>query len=216
MLDIEKLNKKLNKLEINISNLYEDGRNNSIEDEKIIINILNKNKIFYKDVYVPNVRCWFDFSIDDYVFNIKSSTCSAHDNAGNIKLLLYLFHPEQYPIKNINSLSNIKSNSLLDEYIDNICSNKINLPQKVERDYYYLILNKTTSTLYVTSLMNIPSEAFKPNAKNKPFQIHWGLAKEKTNLSVQKQIEYIINVYIESCRKEASKMYKYSNLYAKV
>jgi len=213
---LEKLNEKLNKLEINMSNFYEDGRNNSIKDEQLIINILNENKIFDKDIFVPSIRCWFDFSIDNYIFNIKSSTCSTYDNAGNIKLLLYLFHPKQFSVEEINNMSNSRGNILLDEYIDNICSGEELFPQKIHRDYFYLIHNKENSSLYATSLMNIPNDAFKANAKNKPFQIHWGLAKKKTTFSTQEQIKYIINIYIDSCRKEASRIYKYNYLYAKV
>lgn len=180
--------------QIKPSILTKDGRVNSTIDE---ISVIKATQKYFKDSYYnvvePNIREWYDFSIeskDGELFipvNIKSSVL-ATDNL-NCKLgIIYAvtgIRPEELGVKN---------NAGWEKCFDVINKNyNIN----TDKDYYFLIMNKNDETdFFWNSLKQIPKLI--PNGNNLPFQANWAKCKERIKRTNKEANKFILTALRES------------------
>ena len=151
----------LNEIKIVLCTLHTDGRRNSAEDEDIIIKLL-QDKFGEENIIDGEDRYWWDVKIFGYYVNIKTSdfTKKASDNISSFAGILYAFtqisadeinkHPQSQ--KFINALLGTRD-------VDN------------NRDYYLLVVDKSTTNVYVSSVKSLSK--ITANGNNLPFQINW-------------------------------------------
>ena len=187
---------------------YKDGRTNSIEDEKTMINTLQAQSVandFIKNncrLDFPKEREWHDFAVTDrgnryppaYV-NLKSSTLQSNDNL-NCKQGIF-FTLTGKPTMSYNEKS--YNNNIGWPMFFEILGKNLNLESHM--DYFFIILNKTnTSDIILTSLRSI--ETLIPNANNLPFQAAWNKCRnlvcsnDKTD-----ELVYILDSFKKSLEK---------------
>ena len=155
----------------NCINENEDGRLNSVSDEKRIIAILINH--FGSDrVISAKPRAWYDFEfisqdhVHRFYINVKSS-CGGVDNAFNKTAIVYSLtnlSPDVIP-KNMNFN---KLYSLIDK---NICETR-----NTSHEYYYLYIDKKDKRVILKSILDIQN--FVSNPCN-ILQINWN--KEKSS-----------------------------------
>jgi hypothetical protein len=161
-----------------------DGRINSIYDENMIIQILEKH---YGDAYVrrpTQTRHWYDVKIKSQYkwipFNIKVST-GGTDNALCKKAFVYSLSTlteEEIP----HAMSFNKMIELVEE-------NK-NTEREIEKEYYYIYIDKKDGTIMIKSMCDI--QYYVANAQNW-LQINW--SKEKQHNMIDHYIESVDEAY---------------------
>jgi len=161
-----------------------DGRINSIYDENMIIRILEKH---YGDAYVrrpTQSRNWYDVKVKSQYtwipFNIKVST-GGTDNALCKKAFVY-------------SLSTLTEDEIpaamsFNKMIELVENNK-NTDREIEKEYYYIYIDKKDGTVMVKSMCDI--QYYVANAQNW-LQINW--SKEKQHPANDGPIESVDESY---------------------
>jgi hypothetical protein len=169
-----------------------DGRVNSIKDEDTIKNILLNSEL-KEYIRIPRIRECGDFSVmldgKTIIFNIKTTNGNSADNifSKNGTLLAFTDIPEDELTSNV---SWEKFARLLKERkADN------------DRDYYYLVVNKTSGDIFIRGLKSL--QTIKSNPSN-ILQVNW--SREFTYLSAQRSFEqayeYVLGIIVESLRKD--------------
>lgn len=151
---------------ISLVNYTSDGRVNSSFNERIILNLIQQSPLF--KIHIPSSRMWYDFliEIDEkwMPVNIKITTTTTADNMGNFAPCVFAYTDE--PMDLMQKYSNGKMSKL---FIQKIKLNQLN---QQERDYYFLVINKTNpQKIIVNGLKGL--SYLTPNANNLPFQIQW-------------------------------------------
>lgn len=179
----------LNSVTIFVNGDHEDGRVNSINDEKTITDILVKK--YGNDIQIPKVRDWWDVKIFGYPCNIKSSKYeSAADNFSSKAAILYAL--TDLPEDKVKVVSWHKFHQAL---MDHSAEDNY-------RDYYILSLNKRNNEVHLSSLKTL--EKLTPNGNNLPFQIKW---RDNTNpvwRTHRQAYEFVVESYKESVRRRIS------------
>lgn len=183
------LQKCLNGFKLKDCNI-KDGRISSAIQEDIVIKILCDN---FKDrIRVPGVRMWYDFLIYDYILgwlpvNIKITTTKTNDNVCNIAGLVH-----SYTNTELDYNSHYKNGKMSKILIECIKNGKLNTKNK---DYYFLVINKTNNEVIVNSLRGL-SHIF-PNINNLPFQVKWDLNKNFRYKSILSTIKMFTDLFID-------------------
>lgn len=151
--DLKEICNYLKSIKFNLSSKQQDGRINSILNEDEILKLI-ENKF---DIDIPTARDWADFYIDKIPVNIKITTTNTADNASSKKGLYYALTGKIY-----------QGNGQWDNYLKQLKQNI----KMTNKDYYFLIVNKTnTNDIFINSLKQIST--LQPNGNNLPFQIKW-------------------------------------------
>lgn len=173
------------------AHISDDGRVNSILDEKSIIEYLKA--IFPGHVVeAPQERYWYDvalrFGDEFYPINIKSSTGESADNISSKGGLLYAVTGIDPSTRYIVPFANFE-----EALYDNIDYNGTS-------DYYFVVFFKNSHQLLFTSLKRI--NTLVPNGNNLPFQCKWRDNIQPTTRSNTEQIDYLISMYVQSVMKK--------------
>ena len=187
----------LNTLSINVSESHEDGRVNSIDDEDTIIELLAEK--FGDNIECPPPRCWWDVKVFGHPLNIKSSKFgSAADNFSSKAAILY-------------ALTDLPENEVTCTSWKNFQSKlKNNSSQREQRDYYIIVLDKTTKRVYLQSLKSL--QKLTSNGNNLPFQIKWKDNTEPVERTYLQSYDFLINTYKESVTKKIMSHEGYNEL----
>jgi len=186
------IKKTLLKNPISFSNQNSDGRINSCFDEDKIIDFLIIK--FNKRINKPKIRMWYDFTAYDYKYgwipiNIKTTTTLTCDNTGNFAMCVYAY--TNYNLKLNESYENGEMSKILINHFNNKKYNN-----KLKKDYYFLVLNKTDSQdIIINSVKGL--DILTPNINNLPFQICWN----KNKIFKPKQIKLCVNQFINCLQK---------------
>ena len=160
---------------------HDDGRINSNADEASIIAEL---KIKYGDnVYVPPPRHWFDVELFGYPVNIKSSRMTTPDNVNAKQAMVWTF-------------SDVTSFSTPWRYFYEALGPG---RRDIGRNYYFIILDKTTSKVHLQSLRTL--KTLTPNGNNLPFQVKWADNLAPVQRTSEEAFRFVIDVFKESVRK---------------
>lgn len=178
----------LNSITIAIDESYEDGRVNSVGDEKTIINILTKE--YKNEIEVPKPRDWWDVKIFGYPCNIKSSSFASADNFSSKAAVLYALTNLPEDKVKIISWQKFQKALLNNSSEDNF------------RDYYIFTLNKITNEVYLSSLKTLTK--ITPNGNNLPFQIKWSDNLQPVQRTHRQAYEFLVECYKESVRRKIS------------
>ena len=177
----------LNTLTINVSESHEDGRVNSIDDEDTIIDLLVEK--FGDNIETPPPRCWWDVKVFGYPLNIKSSKFgSAADNFSSKAAILYAL--TDLPEEEVTCTSWKSFQNKL----------QMNSSQEKPRDYYIIVLDKTTKRVYLQSLKSL--QKLTSNGNNLPFQIKWKDNTHPIERNYLQSYDFLIQCYKDSVRKK--------------
>lgn len=177
----------LNNNLVEFSNQNSDGRVNSSLDEQKIIELL-KNR-FNGKIKPADKRMWYDILVLDrqkgwIPVNIKTTTTKTSDNTGNFAMCVHAYTNEKLDYN--TSYSNGKMSELL---LNKIKSKQFN---KSNRDYYFLVLNKTNpADIIINSLRGL--SILTSNINNLPFQICWQKNRIFKYELITKKIKLFIN-----------------------
>ena len=187
----------LNTLSIHVSESHEDGRVNSIDDEDTIIDLLTEK--FGDNIECPPPRCWWDVKVFGHPLNIKSSKFgSAADNFSSKAAILYALTDLPESEVTCTSWKNFQ-NKL-----------KMNSSQREQRDYYIIVLDKTTKRVHLQSLKSL--QKLTSNGNNLPFQIKWKDNTEPVERTYLESYDFLINTYKESVTKKIMSHQGYNEL----
>ena len=177
----------LNTLTINVSESHEDGRVNSIDDEDTIIDLLVEK--FGDNIETPPPRCWWDVKVFGYPLNIKSSKFgNAADNFSSKAAILYAL--TDLPEEEVTCTSWKSFKNKL----------QMNSSQEKPRDYYIIVLDKTTKKVYLQSLKSL--QKLTSNGNNLPFQIKWKDNTHPIESNYLQSYDFLIQCYKDSVRKK--------------
>ena len=177
----------LNTLTINVSESHEDGRVNSIDDEDTIIDLLVEK--FGDNIETPPPRCWWDIKVFGYPLNIKSSKFgNAADNFSSKAAILYAL--TDLPEEEVTCTSWKSFQNKL----------QMNSSQEKPRDYYIIVLDKTTNKVYLQSLKSL--QKLTSNGNNLPFQIKWKDNTHPIERNYLQSYDFLIQCYNDSVRKK--------------
>ena len=177
----------LNTQSIVVSENHEDGRVNSIDDEDTIIDLLVEK--FGDNIETPPPRCWWDIKVFRYPLNIKSSKFGgAADNFSSKAAILYALTDLPEEEVTCTSWKNFQ-NKL-----------QMNSSQKSSRDYYIIVLDKTTKKVYLQSLKSL--QKLTSNGNNLPFQIKWRDNVKPVERTYLQSYDFLIDSYKESVTKK--------------
>ena len=153
---------------ISFSSNTKDGRvNSSLDEESIIMTLISR---FGERVKPSSPRMWYDMKVYDYKYgwlpvNIKTTTMSSSDNAGNLAMCLYAYTSEEMELD-----KSYTNGDVFEKLVQCFDSKKYNRLDK--RDYYFLVLNKNRQDdIVINSLKGLSK--LTPNINNLPFQIKW-------------------------------------------
>lgn len=160
---------------ITSSSRHEDGRVNSIDDEQSIIDLLATK--YKSNLEEPPPRSWYDIKLFGHPINIKSTEVSNKnaDNASAKRAVLYCF----------TECLNYKTP--WSYFWDQLCNHRLTEP----RNYYYIVLDKTSGKVYLQSLLTLAR--ITSNGSNLPFQIPWIHNLEPINRTVDESFKFIIS-----------------------
>ena len=185
---LEDVGSFLNEVDIPVCTRHSDGRLNSAEDETTIIRIL-QDEYDEENIIEGVVRHWWDVKIFGYPVNIKSSAFKTADNFSAKGAVLYsLTNMTEEEITKINSFPDFEGELRKSKGEDN------------NRDYYCLVLNKTTNEVLMQGLKTLTK--LTPNGNNLLFQINWSKNKEIIERSDKEGYEFLIGAYKESVSKK--------------
>jgi|TARA_R110000803_G_scaffold207658_1_gene275739 hypothetical protein len=180
----------LNTKNISISEEHDDGRINSVVDEKTIINIL-KEEYGSENIIEPPARHWWDVKVFGFPINIKVSAFNSADNFSAKGAVLYsLTNLSENDITKIKSWSDFQEKLLLGKYKDN------------NRDYYCIVLNKQTNEVILQGLKTLTK--LTPNGNNLLFQINWNNNQTIVNRTHEDAYNFLVGAYKESVKKKVS------------
>ena len=185
---LEDVGSFLNEVDIPVCTRHSDGRLNSAEDETTIIRIL-QDEYDEENIIEGVVRHWWDVKIFGYPVNIKSSAFKTADNFSAKGAVLYsVTNITEEEITKINSFPDFEGELRKSKGEDN------------NRDYYCLVLNKTTNEVFMQGLKTLTK--LTPNGNNLLFQINWSKNKEIIERSDKEGYEFLIGAYKESVSKK--------------
>ena len=177
----------LNTQSIVVSENHEDGRVNSIDDEDTIIDLLVEK--FGDNIETPPPRCWWDVKVFGYPLNIKSSKFgNAADNFSSKAAILYAL--TDLPEEEVTCTSWKSFQNKL----------QMNSSQEKPRDYYIIVLDKTTNKVYLQSLKSL--QKLTSNGNNLPFQIKWKDNTHPIERNYLQSYDFLIQCYKDSVRKK--------------
>ena len=179
----------------NLSEMDDDGRNNSACSEKIIISNI-RTFIKTECIKVPNIRSWYDFLLydDEYGWipvNIKITTTTTSDNIGNLACCVQAFTDYKLDLN-----KNYENGPLSKILIDLFVNKRYNTDPK--KDYFCLVINKNhlknlnnpriqENDIIINSILSISK--FTCNCNNLPFQIKWSKNREPIDIPIIDQIK---------------------------
>ena len=174
-------------LQLELEENFEDGRLNSSFNEEVVLNyikqIIEENEY---DFEKAPAREWYDFKFNGTPFNLKISNMSGADNVSSKKGLVYALTGKLPNNTHQNCLDLLESGFVdSDEY-----------------DYGFLIVDKNTKKLYVTSIKNLDVRYLVSNGNNLPFQCNWSENYKFTNRTVEEQSKYLMEIYFQSWLKK--------------
>lgn len=174
---------------VTISENHEDGRVNSITDEDTVIDLLIA-KYGEENVKKPSARCWWDVKLFGYFLNIKSSDFNkgASDNFSSKAAILYAL--TNLPEEKVNTTSWKKFQDAL----------KNHSGEENDRDYYIIVVDKSTRKVYLQSLKSL--QKLTPNGNNLPFQIKWADNTQLVQRDYGQAYEFLVGCYKESVRRK--------------
>ena len=183
----------LNEIKIVLCTLHTDGRRNSAEDEDIIIKLL-QDEFGEENIIDGEDRFWWDVRIFGYYVNIKTSdfTKGASDNISSFAGILYAF--TQIPADEINKHPQSQKfiNALLDTRdVDN------------NRDYYLLVVDKSTTNVYVSSVKSLAK--ITANGNNLPFQINWSKNTVPVERTHRQAYDFVIECMDKGIKAQRAK-----------
>lgn len=179
----------LNSISISVNEDHEDGRVNSIGDEKTIIDLLVKK--YGDNIKIPKARDWWDVKVFGYPLNIKSSKYgSAADNFSSKAAVLYALTDLPEDKVKVASWQSFQQALKNNSDIDN------------NRDYYIFTLNKVTNEVHLASLKTLAK--ITPNGNNLPFQIKWRENTQPVYRTHRQAYEFLVECYKQSVRKKIS------------
>ena len=174
---------------VTISENHEDGRVNSITDEDTVIDLLIE-KYGEENVEKPAARCWWDVKLFGYPINVKSSDFKkgASDNFSSKAAILYSL--TDLPEDKVNTTSWKKFQDALKNHsgVEN------------NRDYYIIVVDKSTQQVYLQSLKSL--QKLTPNGNNLPFQIKWSDNTKPVQRDYGQAYEFLVGCYKESVQRK--------------
>jgi hypothetical protein len=175
----------LNEIGISISENNEDGRVNSIDDEKTIINVLEE-KYGKEDIIRPQPRDWWDVKVFGFPIQLKSSDFKkkASDNFSSKAAILYA----------LTYLPEDKVKVLRWEDFEKALLNFSDVDNG--RDYYIIVIDKGTKKVYLNSLKSLSK--LTANGNNLPFQIKWVDNLIPIQRTHRQAYEFIVECYKKS------------------
>ena len=181
-----KLQKYLQSQKYIFSKKTKDGRINSCIDEDEIIKLLILE--FGTRIKHAKIRNWYDILAYDNIYgwipiDIKITTTKTTDNIGNLTSCVYAYTNEDIDI-NKKNYKNGKMSIILCDKLEKKAYNN-------NRDYYYLVINKTNITdIIINSMKGLT--ILSPNVHNLPFQICWNKNREFKYEKIDKKIKLFI------------------------
>ena len=187
-------------LDIKKSGKGEDGRMNSAEMERKIINLLenqNRWKIESPNSQTNSNRSWYDLGVLDknnkeLFVNIKVSTCNSVDNTSCAGGIYYVFTGEIPPSNRTNIVTKIKKRQ-----------------RENNNDYYFLIIKKPSRikngcpNAFLCSIKTLRKT--KRSGSNLPFQCNWEDNFVPLHRSYQEAYNFILESYGKSLLQHAKR-----------
>lgn len=175
---------------ISPSSLDEDGRINSIFDEKQIIDLLIK-QYGEKNVIKQKPKHWFDVSFYGIPLQIKSSSFGngASDNFSSKKAILWAL--TNFTIEQVS-----KAPMEWSKFDELLLKNLKELPG---RDYPILVFDKDERKFHTLSIRTL--QVLTPNGSNLPFQINWQKNQKSILRDYEEAKNFILSAYKESARR---------------
>jgi len=179
----------LNTLDLKASSRNRDGRVNSIDDEKTLIDVLIQK--YDKQIEEADQRAWFDVRMFGFPNQLKSSNyCKngADNFSAKLAMLYALTDMTEAEISKVRFWDQFER-ALLDRRDDNN-----------GRDYYIISMDKTTGECHLSSLKTLSK--LTPNGSNLPFQIKWADNLEPVERTGCQAYEFLVGFYKESVKKK--------------
>jgi hypothetical protein len=181
----------LNTLNLKASFRNRDGRVNSIDDEKNLIDALVQK--YNEDIIEADQRDWYDVRMFMFPNQIKSSDYNkkAADNfSAKLALLYALTNMTEEEISKVRSWSQFEI-ALKDRRDDDN-----------NRDYYIISMDKITGECHLSSLKTL--NKLTPNGNNLPFQIKWKDNLNPVKRTGKEAYEFLVSAYKESVKRKLS------------
>ena len=174
---------------VTISSRHEDGRINSIEDEDMVLELLSEH-YGEENVIKPPPRSWWDLKLFGYHTNIKSSdfTNSASDNFSSKTAMLFALTDLPESEVEINGWQKWQT------------ALKNNSGTENNRDYYIIVIDKSTGNVYLQTLKSL--QVLTPNGNNLPFQINWARNTEIVERTYEEAYEFLVGCFKQSVMKK--------------
>jgi len=174
---------------VTISSRHEDGRINSIEDEDMVLELLSE-QYGEENVIKPPPRSWWDLKLFGYHTNIKSSdfTNSASDNFSSKTAMLFALTDLPESEVEINGWQKWQT------------ALKNNSGTENNRDYYIIVIDKSTGNVYLQTLKSL--QVLTPNGNNLPFQINWARNTEIVERTYEEAYEFLVGCFKQSVMKK--------------
>ncbi|MBP6663769.1 MAG: hypothetical protein KA168_00610 [Chitinophagales bacterium] len=171
---------------LELSSPHQDGRINASVNEDEVLTMLRRRF----NIISPQTRNWYDFAVqtgsDFYPVNIKITNTTHADNL-NCKLGIYYALTGLIP----DFANEIRWVSYFEKLKNNIGA--------TEKDYYFLILNKSDSAdVFINTLKGL--DTLQPNGNNLPFQCKWDNNKVFRERSFQDAVDFIMTNLGQSIR----------------
>ena len=180
-LALKKISQQISNHKIKLSAYSTDGRINSIQSEKKVIQFIKSLKGW--TVTSPKSRSWYDIKINDFYCNIKISNMTSNDNTVGKSVIHYF-------ITGLHKAPN--------SYKKCFESMKKNENPSKSRDYYFIVIRKTDHKCFVISFKNLKVK-IAPN--NPPFQCDWSENIKQNKRSWLEAKKYFIKKWAESLIK---------------
>lgn len=180
----------LQNLDIKLSSKTDDGRiNASINEGELIKEI----KVKYS-INLPRKRSWYDFSITEnnefFPVNIKVTKTSQTDNL-NCKLGIY------YTLSGL--MPDFANEISAPQFFEKL---KKNLATHTDKDYYFLVFNKTNpKDIFYNSLKGL--QELQANGNNLPFQCRWDKNKKIKLRNFEEARDFLLQTYGASIKLRA-------------
>ncbi|UTS70570.1 hypothetical protein [Mycoplasma bradburyae] len=211
---VNNLVNKLKEWNFNLSKTQEDGRVNSIINEKEIIDVIlnrySEIEIFNKLNLIiekqPKERFWYDILIKN---NDKSFYCPINikvtdlnkKSADNISSKEGLYF----------SLTGEESTTLHNQYKSFFESLNKEMKQ-TESDYFFIIFNKNDKEdIFYNSLRRLNSLV--PNGNNLPFQCKWIENKTIINRSFEQAKNFLLSNFFESIKRRSQILSEFESVF---
>lgn len=189
----------LNDCQIVPSSIHEDGRMNSVNDEKNILKII-ENSYPHTFKKVPP-RSWMDFYFGKNPVQYKSSSFKnkSSDNFSSKQAILYALTN-----LSVNEIEKVRGWYEFEYALLNYSK------EENDRDYHIIVMNKDNCEFHLTSLKTL--NKLTPNGNNLPFQIKWYDNIQSVKRTHQEAYKFIVSCYTESVRKKISVHKLYESL----